>query len=270
MLRTFATILGDNWSWRRQIIKLARFELSKQTRGALLGPAWLIIKPGIYLTCFWFALEIGLRASRITGGDAPFILWLMSGILPWFFMARMISSGSDAFAKHRYLVQKIKFPLSCISTFYVTSVFIIQLVLQFIIFIAYFICGQPLDIHLIQIPFLLLVFFVFWNCVSLAFSHLSAYSRDFAQLMKSISTPLFWLSGAIFNVHAISNQAIRTALLFNPITFFIDAFRGAYYYRTWVWEDPLSLGCFCFVFVVTLLFCLIVYKRLHKGVPDVV
>ena len=63
MLNTLATILKDNWQWRKQIGHLAIFELMKQARGAVLGWAWLAVKPIVFIAVFWFALEIGLRAG---------------------------------------------------------------------------------------------------------------------------------------------------------------------------------------------------------------
>ena len=96
MLGTLATILRDNWEWRRQIGRLAIFELVKKSRGAVLSWAWFLIKPGMYIFCFWFALDVGLRVG--SGGEAgapPYLLWLCAGLIPWFFMQDMLGAGID-------------------------------------------------------------------------------------------------------------------------------------------------------------------------------
>ena len=116
VLSTLATILKDNWEWRKQIGRLALFDLVKKSRGAVLGWAWFFIKPAMYIFCFWFALEIGLRAGNSDAGAPPYILWLCAGLIPWFFMQDMLGPGLDVLHRYSYLVNKIKFPLSGIST----------------------------------------------------------------------------------------------------------------------------------------------------------
>ena len=235
-----------------------------------MGWAWFLIRPTIYVLCFWFALEIGLRAARATAGDGPYILWLMSGIIPWFFMSKMLGAGNDVLHKYSYLVNKIKFPLSAISTMHMVSHFIIQLVMQGIVLVVYFICGMGLDPYLLQVPPLLLLMALFWDMFSIMFSQLSAVSKDLKNIMSALSTPLFWLSGVIFNVKAISIDWVQIALCFNPISFFATGFRCAYYDKVWIWEDPTACLCFLAVFVLTLACMLFVYKRLSEEVVDVV
>lgn len=269
MLSTFATILKDNWQWRKQIGRLAIFELVKKSRGAVLGWAWFFIKPAMYIFCFWFALEIGLRVGSGAEGAPPYILWLCAGIIPWFFMQDMLGSGIDVLHRYPYLVNKIKFPLSGISTIFTSATMIVELMLMAVLFAIYFICGMPLDPYLLQVPLLLLLMFLFWNVVSVLFSQLSAMSKDVKNLMSAMSTPFFWLSGVLFDVESIPIDWIQTLLYFNPITFFVTGFRDAFYNKTWFWENPAACAGFFAVFLVTLALALLVYKKFNEEVSDV-
>ncbi len=200
VLSTLATILKDNWEWRKQIGRLALFDLVKKSRGAVLGWAWFFIKPAMYIFCFWFALEIGLRAGNSDAGAPPYILWLCAGLIPWFFMQDMLGPGLDVLHRYSYLVNKIKFPLSGISTIFSGATLIVELMLMVALFVIYFACGMPLDVYLLQVPILLVLMFLFWNTVSILFSQLSAMSKDVKNLMSAMSTPFFWLSGVLFDV----------------------------------------------------------------------
>ena len=242
----------------------------KKSRGAVLSWAWFFIKPAMYIFCFWFALEVGLRVgSGGAEGGAPYILWLCAGIIPWFFMSDMLGAGVDVLHRYPYLVNKVKFPISAISSVYALATMFVQLMLQAVLLLIYFLCGMPLDIHLLQVPLLLILMLMFWIAASIMFSQLSAISKDFANLMKAFSTPFFWLSGVIFNVQSISVDWIQTLLAFNPITFFVTSFRNAYYDSVWFWEDPRMTGGFVVVFVVTIIVMALVYKRFNEEVPDV-
>lgn len=269
VLSTLATILKDNWEWRKQIGRLALFDLVKKSRGAVLGWAWFFIKPAMYIFCFWFALEIGLRAGNSDAGAPPYILWLCAGLIPWFFMQDMLGPGLDVLHRYSYLVNKIKFPLSGISTIFSGATLIVELMLMVALFVIYFACGMPLDVYLLQVPILLVLMFLFWNTVSILFSQLSAMSKDVKNLMSAMSTPFFWLSGVLFDVKDIHIGWVQTMLDFNPITFFVTAFRGAFYDKTWFWNDPSACVGFVVVFAITLLAALFVYKKLNEEVCDV-
>lgn len=269
MLSTLGTILKDNWEWRDQIGRLSLFELRKRSRGAVLSWAWFFIRPAMYIFCFWFALEIGLRVGSTDAGEPPYILWLCAGIIPWFFMSDMINTGSDVLHRFPYLVNKIKFPLSGISSIYTGATMIVQLMLMVALFIIYFVCGMQLDAYLVQVPLLLVLMFVFWNMFSILFSQLCAMSKDVANLLKAFGTPIFWLSGVLFRVDNIHNPLIHTALDYNPVTFFVRGFRAAFYDKYWIWEDTTACIGFAVVFVVTFVCMLWVYKRLNEEVADV-
>ena len=269
MLNTLYTLIKDNWEWRKQVGHLAVFELKKKQRGAVLGWSWFFVRPAVYIFCFWFALEIGLRAGSTAEGMPPYILWLAAGIIPWFFMQEMLGTGVNVLHRYPYLVNKIKFPLGAISSIYTSATMLVQLMLQCGLLIVYFACGMHFDVYLLQVPILLVVMFLFWDIFSILMSQLSAISKDVANLMKALSTPFFWLSGVIFNIDNVNIPAVQTMLYYNPITFFVRGFRCAFYDKTWIWNDPHALWSFAIVFVLTLLVMLLVYKRFNEEVADV-
>ena len=216
-------------------------------------------------------LDIGLRvgSGAADAGAPPYILWLCAGLIPWFFMQDMLGAGIDVMHRYPYLVNKIKFPLSGISTIYTGATMLVQLMLMVALFIIYAACGMQFDVYLLQVPILLLLMFVFWDIVSIMFSQLSAISKDVKNLMNAMSTPFFWLSGVIFDVKSVPVDWIQTILYFNPITFFVTSFRGAFYDKVWFWEDPTLCAGFALVFVVTLVLALFVYKKFNEEVADV-
>ena len=270
-LSTLGTILKDNWEWRGQIARLSKFELVKKSRGAVLSWAWFFIKPAMYIFCFWFALEVGLRVGNSSGADGapPYLLWLCAGLIPWFFMQDMISTGCDVLHRYTYLVNKIKFPLSGISTIYTGAQMLIELMLVAVLFVIYFAYGQPLDIYLLQVPILLVLMFLFWDVFSIMLSQLSAISKDVANLMKALGTPIFWLSGVIFNIDKVNVDFIQAIMDYNPVTFFVRSFRAAFYDKTWFWENTSATIGFAIVFVVTVVVMVLVYKRFNEEVADV-
>lgn len=262
-------IIKDKWKWRKQIINLGLFDLKKKSRGAVLGSLWFFAKPAVYIFVFWFALEIGMRAGSSSGSGAPYILWLVAGLIPWFYMQEMLNTGSDVFHRYSYLVNKIKFPLGSIPTIFNVSTIVIQAGLVVALLAIYLLCGQTIDVYLLQIPVAMVLMFVFFDIFALMTSSLSAISKDFKNLIKTLSTPLFWLSGIIFDVFSLGYDWLTTILMFNPVTFFASMYRAAVYDKVWIWERPEALIGFAAVFVITLVCMLLIYHRTREEVSDV-
>ena len=270
MLGTIVEIARDKWEWRRHVVRLSRFELLKRSRNSTLSWAWLIIKPLMTIFCYWFALYMGFRRGQDMGeGMPPYILWLISGVIPWFFMSEMLNGGTDLMHSYSYLVNKVRFPIAAIPSVYVVTSFIIQLVLQAGLILTYLVSGQALDIHLIQVPLLLVLMLAFWDLCALLFSLLSAVNQGVANFIKALGTPIFWLSGVLFDMDSIAIPWLGRLLHLNPVTFFVTSFRRAIYYRVWIWEDRWVLVGFAATFALLVAATALVYRWLAREVPDV-
>lgn len=92
-----------------QVAKLAVADLKKTYTGAALGWAWAVIKPIVTIFVYWFAIEIGLRKGGNVGG-VPYILWLIAGMVPWFYISETLTGGADCIRRYSYLVTKMRYP----------------------------------------------------------------------------------------------------------------------------------------------------------------
>jgi len=115
---------------------------------------------------------------------------------------------------------------------------------------------------------LMFLFFTMW---SLFASLLSAMSKDFANVVNSFVTAIFWLSGVLWDVNnmAIKHPTLTALLKFNPVTFFATGFRNAFIYHTWFWDDLWSLEAFGISLVVMFAFTIYTYYRLRRDIADV-
>ena len=125
---TFIEVIKDHLQYKQQIFKLAKADLVKTYRGAALGWAWAIIKPAVTIFVYWFAFQIGLRSGKSVEGF-PFFLWLIAGLIPWFYINDMLVQGTESIRKYSYLVTKMKFPISTIPTFVSISKLLVNLFL---------------------------------------------------------------------------------------------------------------------------------------------
>ncbi len=267
-MRTLKEIVLEHIKFRKQLWKLAKTDLSKSYKGSVLGWVWILIRPMITLTVYWFAFSVGLR----TGGDEegyPYFLWLMAGMVPWFYMRSMLTGGASCLRRYTYLITKIKYPISTIPTFVNVSNFVTNLLLVSLMLVLYILMGFAPDIYWLQIPLYLMMAFVFFNCWGLFAGVLSAISRDFLNFIRSITMAFMWMSGIFYSVNDISIEWIRTIMLLNPITLIVNGFRNSLIYKQWFWEVPMECFNYVMATAIMLVLALWAYKKLRKDIPDV-
>lgn len=268
MMQTLKEMVTDHIVYRKQVWNLAIADLKKTYRGSALGWAWAIIKPAVTIFVYWFAFSFGLRKSQDIAGF-PFFLWMLAGIVPWFYMNEMLTQGTDCIKKNRFLVTKMKFPVSTIPTFTNVSKFIVHLLLTALAILIFLATGHPLTVYMVQLPlYMLFLFFFFENWVYFA-APIATISGDFANLVKSFITAIFWLSGILWTADSIDHPAVRIFLRLNPVYFLSTGYRNCFVYHRWFFEEPLDLALFLAELVLMFLLGQWSYRRIRKEMPDV-
>lgn len=261
-------IVREHIQWRHQIFKLAKSDLIKTYSGAALGWAWAVIKPAITIFVYWFAFSAGLREKAGIEGW-PFILWLLAGIVCWFYIRDMLNSGTMAMRKYKHLITKMKFPVSTIPTFVSLSKLTVHLVLLAIVILMFACFGHFPTLYYLQIPFYMLLMFMFATSWALFGSVLAAMSRDFANLVKSFTMAFFWLSGIMFPISAIDVPWAQAIFMLNPITFTVEGYRNCFIHQVWFWEEPYVLLIYLAEMLIMWLLSVRIYSKMRKDLPDV-
>ena len=267
-MNTLKSIIQDHIKYRKQIWKLAKNDLVKAYKGSVLGWLWAIIRPMITLTIYWFAFSFGLRSGQPVEGY-PYFLWLMAGMIPWYYMRSLLSGGASCLRRYTYLITKIKYPIATIPTFVNISNFLTHILLVVFMMGLYILFGFMPTIYWLQIPLFMCMAFLFFNCWALFAGVISAISRDFLNLVRSVTLAFMWLSGIFYDVNSMSNELIRDIMLFNPITIIVNGFRNSLIYEQWFWETPVEMRNYLIVTSIMLILGVWAYKKLRKDIPDV-
>ena len=101
---------------RKLIWKLARSDFKTRYAGSYLGIFWAFVQPIVTIVVYWFVFQIGLRSGDV--GDTPFVLWLVAGLIPWFFFSEALGGGTGAMLEYNYLVKKVVFKISILQNYF--------------------------------------------------------------------------------------------------------------------------------------------------------
>lgn len=267
-MNTLREIISDHIKYRRQIVKLAKSDLVKTYSGTMLGWSWALIRPAIFIAIYYIAFTFGLRVGKPVG-EYSYFMWILTGLVPWFYIRDVFVGGAGAIRKNRYLVTKIKFPISAIPTIESISLIIVNIVLIIIMLIYFTVSGKGPDIYWLQLPIYILMMFMFFTSWSLFSGLLATISKDFLQMIKSVTIALFWLSGIIFEVGRVTNPIMKKVLMLNPITIIVNGFRNSLIYKEWFWQNWKEMVTFAVAYTIMVGLSVLVYRRLKNEAADV-
>lgn len=178
------------------ILRLASYETKSQYQMNYLGVLWQFLNPLIQMLAYWFVFGMGIRNSQpvITGvGEVPFIVWMLAGLIPWFFISPTILDGSNSVFKRINMVAKMNFPISSLPSVVIASNLFSYFVMMGIYVIVLLASGVYPSLHWIQYIYYLICMIVFMFSFSLFNSTISVLVRDYQFLLQAVTRLLFFL-----------------------------------------------------------------------------
>ncbi|MFV0425165.1 MAG: ABC transporter permease [Bacilli bacterium] len=267
-MSTIKLFLNEHISSFKQLISLSISSTRKHYAGTSLGIFWSLYKDIIYLVTYSFFMTFIYRGGSIDG--APRTVYLVTGMLAWFFISEVLSTGSQCLIRNRSIFKSIKFPVSIIPTYETLSIFYrrsLTYVIGFIIlaFFGYLKNIQPL-------------LFIYYNfamiMLMIAFTHFIsgfiAISKDFKELYMAIIRiiiyfiPIFW---SVESIGGLTDLAIvKKLILANPITYILCGFRESFQVSNYITINY-HLYFWGVVFLLLILGA-VLQGRLRKFYPD--
>lgn len=271
------TIFKEHKGFGKQILLLAKNELIKTYKGAVIGPLWAVVKPAFTIFVYWFAFSCGIKTLKSVnvnlGGLEPFSIdfftFMFIGIIPWFFIQDSITQGAKTLRTNRQFITKVKFPVSTILTYTSISRLYVHIFLVAIMYVYVLFAVGPSWYNL-QFFLYCPLMFLFFLALSWSTAPMSAFSKDFESLIVSIMSGIFWLSGIMYDSYGFVEQPVLNfIMLFNPINFFVNGYRNCFLYNRPFFEYKTELAIFLAEFAVVFFLGIFNYNRLRKKLPDV-
>ena len=228
-------VVREHVEHRTQLKEMAIKDLKKQYSGTLLGAAWPVVKNLIFIFAYWFTITIGLKSGKDVG--APYMVWLSAGLVPWFFIRDTMVPAAKAIRSNRYLVTKVIFPKSIISTFKVLSGFMSSFLFLGIVLLICLMYGIFPTLYWVQLLYYAMAALALMVAISLITSTLVVVSRDLEFLLNSVMVLIFWLTPILWTIDNVSST-IAWVIKLNPFFYLIEGFRASILSQTWFWERP--------------------------------
>lgn len=266
-LRILMSVPIDIYHNRDILWDLIRNDFEARFAGSYLGVFWAFAQPVITVLLYWFVFQVGLRSGNVS--DYPFILFLMSGLVPWFYFSEALLGGTTSLVEYSYLVKKVVFEvriLPIVKAF--SSIFVHLFFTVFVIAICIYYGFAP-DMYMLQ-----LVYYIAANCflvlgLSYITSACTVFFRDMTQIVNIVLTVGIWLTPIMWNPSKGFSAVLLMVFKANPMYYIVDGFRDALLAKQWFWDKPLWTMYFWFFTVMIYVVGINLFNRLRIHFPDV-
>ena len=150
MLKDIFSLPADVYRNRRLVLKLARNDFKTRYAGSYLGTIWAFIQPIVTILVYWFVFAVGFK-STMENVQIPFVLYLVAGIVPWFFFQDALVGGTNALIEYNYLVKKVVFNISVLPIVKIVSALFVHGFFVMFTMILYMGYGRFPDLYYMQI-----------------------------------------------------------------------------------------------------------------------
>lgn len=260
-------ILKEMWKSKRLIWDLAKDDFKLRFAGSGLGAVWGFIQPFVTILLYWFVFQVGFRSGNVDNG-MPYILWLIAGIVPWFFFSEAWNGASNCLYEYSFLVKKVVFKIEILPFVKILSALFVHVFFVDLIFIIFASYGYSVSLYNLQLIYYLICELVLVYALALITSSLAIFIKDTIQVIGILTQIFFWTIPIVWAPENINNQLVLNILKLNPVYYFVEGYRDSLVSGVWFWEKPVHTLYFWVVVVCLLGIGVWIYKKLNRHFAD--
>lgn len=252
---------------RHLIWTFAKQEFVSKYMGSLLGVVWAFIQPAITILVYWFVFQIGFKSIPV--GQVPYILWLVSGIIPWFYFQETLLYATNSVTDNKFLVKKVVFDVELLPVIRMVSSLFVHLFFVAVLLILYLSYGYSFKGNNLQLLYYLAAMLFFMQGLTMLTSAIVVFIRDISPFIAMLLQIGFWLT-PIFWAMTLIPSRYSAILQFNPMYYIVEGYRASLFGEGWFWQrEPLLTVVFWIVALLTFGLGRFVFKRLRPHFSDV-
>ena len=201
----------------------------------MLGYVWTVLEPLMMAIVYWFVFT---KLMVRTIGEDPYIVFLLSAMLPWQWANGVLRSSMRALSKDAKLVRSTSLPreiwvLRTVGAKFAEFLFAIPVLIAFGILL-----GAPIHWQVVFVPVAVVIQAVLLLGAGLILAPLATLYGDVQKLMRIVMRLLFYFSPILYGLHDVQQKfkasigGVSVADIYsfiNPFVGIFDLYRAAYF-----------------------------------------
>ena len=249
------------------VLRLAKNDFRTKYAGSYLGIIWAFIQPVVTVLVYWFVFS-KLRSGMIR--EVPFILWLIAGLVPWFYFSDCLNTGCNSLIEYSYLVKKVVFRIEVLPIVKIISALFVHMFFIIVLLVLYIAMGHMPGITVIQIvyysfcTFMLTLGFSYFTC------SVAVFFRDLTQMVNICLQVGVWMTPIMWNFNDFHlSRPLQMIFKLNPMYYIVEGYRGSLIEGSWFFERPVLTAYFWGLTLLLWLLGIRTFRKLRIHFADV-
>ena len=251
---------------KEMILTLTESDFKKRFIGSYFGIVWMFVQPIVSVFIYYFVFQMGFKSNPVD--NMPYILWLLPGIVPWFFFNEAVMNGVGCLQVYQHLVKKMVFPVEIIPLFRVMSSMIVHFIFLSIMLAVYLLYGEVPSLWWFQVIYFLVAETILILGIVYLTASINVFVRDMNQIVNICLQFGFWIAPIMWD-ESIMPEYVRPILKINPFTYIVNGFRDTFIFHKGFWENGMYTLYFWGVTLALFIAGTWMFRRLKNQFVDV-
>ncbi len=229
--------MKDNFDKTRKLVtRLAVNDFKTKYAGSYLGIIWAFVQPLVTIFVYWFVFST-FRSGGVR--QVPYILWMIAGLIPWFYFQDALNSGTNVLIEYSFLVKKVVFNIDVLPLVKLISGLFVHVFFVFVMLVLYCVMGHVPGITVIQVVYYTFAMFMLALGIVYTTSAVNVFFRDLAQVINICLQVGVWMTPIMWNFNDLRMGAVmQTIFKLNPMYYIVEGYRLALIDHQWFWRRP--------------------------------
>lgn len=258
----------DVFAERKLIWKLAKNDFKTRYAGSFLGVIWGFVQPIVTVMVYWLVFQYGLRAEDPGLGDVPYVLWFVTGMIPWLYFSETFMNATNCLLEYNYLVKKMSFRIDVLPVVKLISSFFAHLAFLTFLTFLYGVYGRLGAIRAICIIYYIISMMFLILGLAYITSAIVVFVRDVGQLINIFLQIFMWATPILWNYTRVPER-LRWIIYMNPMFYIVQGYRDSFLGQAYPWSN---LGQTLYFWCLTIFLLIVgirIFKRLQPHLADV-
>lgn len=265
--RSIVTLTNELRNNKALIWNLSKNDFKTKYAGSYLGITWAFVQPIVTILVYWFVFEFGLKAGSPIA-HVPFVVWFVSGMIPWFFFQEGLLNATNCMLEYSYLVKKVVFKISILPVVKIISALFVHLVFIGFLFVVAAIYGFYPTQYSIQLVYYSFCTFCLTLAISYATSAMVIFFKDLGQIINILLQIGMWMTPIMWS-YTIVPQSLQWIVKLNPLYYIVEGYRDTFINHVWFFERYFQTVYFWVMTLGLFIIGTVIFKKLKPHFADV-
>ncbi|MEZ5659090.1 MAG: ABC transporter permease [Burkholderiaceae bacterium] len=223
---------------RLLLVQTVRQEIRKRYLGSVLGLAWLVVHPLLFLGVYAAVYLLIFKVRFQLFDSSEYVLLIFCGLVPFLGIAEALGAGVPSVVADSSLVKNTLFPVELVPIKVLLASQGLQVVGTLILIVAIGLV-RGLSPTMLFVPVIWFAQLLFMAGMLWFLAGLNVFFRDLQMIVGTLILLLMLISPIAYTLDMVPAN-LRVIVAFNPLSHFIFCYQSLLMLGTW--PDPRNLA----------------------------